>query len=68
MTPEDWQRVRDRRVDWREADLHDLRLRFASVLLRLSQHRKAIETNDEWQTTGADRDLWAVLDEEGWHG
>ena len=60
MTPEDWKTVMDR-PNWREADEHDLRLRYAALLLDIHQHRQAM-----WDktTTPADDRLWAVLERE----
>lgn len=62
MTPEDWERLRAGRPNWREADLHDLRIRFAALLLDVAEHRVAaggVPRND------ADRSLWSALDREG---
>ena len=60
MTPEDWAKVMAR-PNWREADLHDLRLRYAALLADIAAHRQAM-----WDktTTPADDRLWAVLEEE----
>lgn len=62
MTPDDWERVRAARVNWRSADLHDLRIRFAAMLLDVTTHRRTlggVPRND------ADRVLWSALDREG---
>ena len=60
MTPEDWAKVRNR-PNWREADLHDLRLRYTALLLDIHQHRQAMWDKD---VHAADRLLWSVLDTE----
>ena len=61
MRTDDWKRVADR-PNWREADLHDLRTRYAALLADIAAHREAM-----WHktTTPADDRLWAVLDKEG---
>lgn len=64
MRPEDWQVIADRRRNWREADLHDLRLRYAALLLSVSEHRRAILSDEDYQQTVPDGRLWSVLDEE----
>jgi hypothetical protein len=61
MRSEDWKTVR-RRPDWREADLHDLRLRYAALLLDIQDHRCALEG---LETTAADRLLWEKAEQEG---
>ena len=66
MRAEDWQVIADRRRNWREADLHDLRLRYAALLLDISTHRQAMW--DVMDITDADRRLWSVLDTEGFGG
>ena len=65
MTPDDWEQVRARRVDWRDADLHDLRIRYAALLLDVTEHRRALNGLD---VHDADRRLWSVLDEGRGHG
>ena len=60
MTPDDWARVMDR-PNWREADLHDLRLRYAALLADIAAHRQALWSQD---IHDADRALWSVLDKE----
>ena len=60
MTPDDWARVMDR-PNWREADLHDLRLRYAALLADIAAHRQALWSQD---IHDADRALWSVLDRE----
>ena len=60
MTGDDWKRVAVR-PDWREADLHDLRLRYSALLLDIHQHRQAMWDKD---VHAADRLLWSVLDTE----
>ena len=67
MTPDDWATVRSR-PDWREADLHDLRLRYAALLLDIVEHRRftrqIVADDGEIQESAADARLWAVLDKE----
>lgn len=60
MTPDDWARVMDR-PNWRLADLHDLRLRYAGLLADIAAHRQALWSQD---IHDADRTLWSVLDRE----
>lgn len=60
MTPDDWRRVDDRRGPWQEATLHDLRIRYAALLLDVTEHRRALNGLD---VHDADRRLWSVLDE-----
>jgi len=60
VTPDDWARVMDR-PNWREADLHDLRLRYAALLADIAAHRQALWSQD---IHDADRALWSVLDKE----
>lgn len=60
MTPDDWARVMNR-PNWRDADLHDLRLRYAALLADIAAHRQAMWDKD---THDADRVLWSVLDRE----
>ena len=60
MTGDDWKRVAVR-PDWREADLHDLRLRYTALLADIAAHRQAMWDKD---THDADRALWSVLDRE----
>ena len=60
MTPDDWARVMDR-PNWREADLHDLRLRYTALLADIAAHRQALWSQD---IHDADRALWSVLDKE----
>jgi len=60
VTPDDWARVMDR-PNWREADLHDLRLRYAALLADIAAHRQALWSQD---IHDADRALWSVLDRE----
>ena len=50
-----------KRKDWREADLHDLRIRYSALLLDIAIHRR--ERYDD--KLGADARLWSVLDKEG---
>ena len=61
MTPDDWARVMNR-PNWREADLHDLRLRYAALLTDIATHRQGMWAQD---IHDADRRLWSALDEEG---
>lgn len=64
MTPDDWQRVEDAWVNWREADLHNLRLRFAAVLLTIKEHeRKSLASGRDM--SAADIQLWSIPKEEG---
>ena len=64
MTPEDWQQLRDNYPDWREATIHDLRLRFCATMLAISLHRrKTMELNEGF--SAADMELWSILEEEG---
>ena len=46
-----------KRVNWREADHHDLRIRFVTLLAALHQHR-----HDTTEPTDIDRKLWRVLE------
>ena len=65
MTPEDWAKV-NARPNWRDADLHDLRTRYAALLADIAAHREALYQHE---TVAADHDLWAVLNDEGFgHG
>lgn len=61
MTPEDWERI-GRRPPWQEAPLHDLRTRYAALLLEVAEHRRALTGFDH---VDADRQLWSVLWREG---
>ena len=54
------------RPNWRDADLHDLRTRYAALLADIAAHREALYQHE---TVAADHDLWAVLNDEGFgHG
>jgi hypothetical protein len=46
-----------KRVNWREADHHDLRIRFVTLLAALHQHQ-----HDTTEPTDIDRKLWRVLE------
>jgi len=66
MTPEQLESIRDNRPDWREADLQDLRMRYAALLLEIAIHRR--DRGDEWpkyQASPADFRLWDVAKREG---
>ena len=47
------------RPNWREADLHDLRLRYAALLADITAHRRAILNGGN--TCGVDERLWSIL-------
>lgn len=48
--------VRAQRPNWRQADLHDLRIRFTILLAAVETHMKNTDDPSE-----ADRQLWRVL-------
>lgn len=56
----DLKAIKDRQVNWRQADLHDLRTRYAALLLDIANHKAA----HRWNQSDADRRLWAVLEQE----
>lgn len=60
MRSEDWERVLYR-PPWQETDLYELRIRYASLLLDVAEHRQAMWGMD---VTDADRRLWEALDRE----
>ena len=72
VTPEDWEHIRANRPDWRVADVHDLRTRFARVLGEISEHRRhtleIVADDEEVQVSAADYALWKALEREGWNG
>ena len=47
------------RPNWREADHHDLRLRYAALLADIAAHRRAILNGGN--TCGVDERLWSIL-------
>ena len=56
----DWlHEVKANRPDWREAELHDLRLRYAALLADISAHRRSILNGGN--TCGVDERLWSIL-------
>lgn len=55
--------ILERRPDWREASEHDLRLRYASALADIAEHRRRILAGGN--TAGVDSKLWKVLDGTG---
>lgn len=64
MRTEDWETVRAAYKPWQEADLHDLRMRFAAVLLSIREHeRKSLDSGRDM--SAADIQLWSIPKEEG---
>ena len=60
MDDADLKAIKDRRANWRMAELHDLRTRYAALLLDIANHKSAHRFNQ----SDADRRLWRVLEEE----
>lgn len=66
MTPEYLQDIKASRPDWREADLHDLRIRYAALLLSIALHqRDKTDEYPKYQASPADFRLWALMKEDG---
>lgn len=66
MTPDELREIKASRCDWREADLHDLRTRYAALLLSIAIHKR--DRTDEYpkyQASPADFRLWALMKENG---
>lgn len=66
MTPDELEEIRANRPDWREAELYDLRMRYAALLLEIALHRR--DRRDEWpkyHASPADFRLWDVAKREG---
>lgn len=65
MTPDDWEQVERTWKNWREADLHDLRLRFASVMLAIKMHEREVRHDEDLVVNAADEQLWDIPRQEG---
>lgn len=64
MRAEDWEQVERNWKAWQEADIHDLRMRFAATMVAILQHRREIvETYGRFSP--ADVQLWSIPKEEG---